>query len=269
MSLQETIEELKKGIEEAKEREGQEPAQEEEKTEESVEEDEKAEEEKLVEEKKEEEPDSSAYARMRREAAASKKLADERAREIEELKRPKETEENEAAPLTAELENVIQDYRTNQAEREFKRFENEVRKNDPKYDAVTAEYAQALAGSFRVQNPRLSPEDIAELTKRTLLEKAGAYVRAGYSNPVEELYHEAKELGFTGKSFDKKEEVEKEIKPDMKKVAENRKKSTGMAASSGESKTDITRQYIMQNGMPTNAEWSKMSAAQKKSLMYG
>lgn len=262
MSLQDEIEETKKKLAEALESENQ---PEEEIVEEAAEEEAPAEEEKPAEETKpEEKPDDAAFARLRREAAAAKKRAEELAAENERLKQPQE-EIEEASEVPPLLTSMLNDYQKGLAEREFKSFESQI--TDPDYASVSAEYANAMSAAIRIQNPRKSAVEIAELTKQAIVGRAAEYARAGYANPVEELFLEAKELGFTGKSF-KKEESKPEPKPDMAKVAANRQRSTGMTAANGESKQGLSRNYIADNGI-TGAEWAKLSPAEKKSLMYG
>ena len=104
---------------------------------------------------------------------------------------------------------------------------------------------------------------IAEKTKDTILTKAAHYVRDGF-NPIEELYHEAKELGCTGKSYAKEESKEEEIKPDLKKVAENRKRSTGMTSSGGKSEGQMTKLAAAELSV---AEWKRLPPSEKARLL--
>lgn len=281
MSLEQTIEDLRKQRDEALEREEGENTVVEEQEEEPVvkedlSEENKTEEVAAEEKPKEEKLDDSGYARLRREAAAEKKRADAATARAEaaeakavEFTAGKEATEKEVQEVDPEIALVVRDHRIGRAEKEFQQFENNFRSKQPDYDAVAGEYAAALAASIRIQNPRKSNMEVAELAKHELLKKAGGFLNAGF-DPIEELYHEAKELGFTGKSMQRQQEKEEkpEPKPDMSKVASNRKRSAGTAASTGESKTDLTRQYIAENGI-TGAEWMKLSAEKKKELMFG
>ena len=168
---------------------------------------EKKEEEKVAapEKKEEEKLDDAGYARLRREKAAAEK----KARELEEMLAAKaaapEAEEQEAHQENPLLNNMLQEYQINLAAKEFMSLEDKFKQKEPNYDAVATEYASALAQSIRIQNPRLSSLEVAERTKKAILEKAGEYVRKGF-DPVEEMYHEARELGFDGSSLKKKEE---------------------------------------------------------------
>lgn len=267
MSLQEAIEDLKKEIAD-KEKEPEEVIEE---VVEAPEEEpvvEEKEEEKPEAPKVEEKPDDAGHMRLRREAAAAKKQAEAEVAKREALEAKLAELENplsvqEEAPISPEFQELLQDNRMRKAEREFESLEAKFRTSNPDYDAVAGQYAQALAQSIKIQNPRLGNSEIAERTKQALLTKAGAHVRAGF-DPIEELYHEAKELGFTGKQAKPKEEVEEELKPDMSKLAANRKKSAGMAAASGKSEGQLTKQAALEL---TNAEWSKLPAAEKRRLL--
>lgn len=274
MSLSDTIKELKDQIEEEKKKE-EDVIDEQEEVEEPADapaEEEKPEEpksEEVKEEAKEEEkPDSAAFQRLRREAAAAKKRAEEaEAKLIASQDKPKEreqiNEEPSAPEVVPEIAEIVEDHRMKRAEREFQALEANFKANTPEYDAVAAEYAMAIAQSIRIQHPRLSPMDIAEKTKKTILIKAANFMRDGF-DPIEELFHEAKDLGFTGKSAQKKEEPEEEVKPDMKKVAANRARSTGMTAASGRSEGLMTKKAAADL---TVAEWKRLPKAEKARLL--
>lgn len=273
MSLKELQEELKEQIKEAEAAEDEKVEEQPEETPEQEEEKETPEKEEIdepkVEENKEETKeekntsDEAFYQLRRDKAAAEKRAADLEAK----LAAPKEEIAEDAPYEDPELKEIKQERIYAKAEREFTSMENEFKRTNPEYGAVAQEYGVALAQSIRIQNPRLSEVEITERTKKTILEKAGSLMSQGY-NPIEEMYHQAKELGFTGKSFQKKEEPEakEELRPDMKKVAENRKKSSGMTAGGGESKGQITKQAAVDY---TNAEWAKLPAAEKQRLLYG
>ncbi len=282
MSLNETIKELKEQLveEDKKDAASEVPEKEEsdEAAEKKIEEDKKEEEKPIIEEKpkeeekKEESPDALAFQRVRREAAAAKKLADERETEISELRAklaaPKEESVDQPA-VDPEIQSMLQSHRMVQAEKEFMSLESKFASANPDYHAVSSEYALALAQSIKIQNPRLSSAEVAEETKKAIIVKSANFLNKGF-DPIEELYNEAKELGFKGNSFKKeaKEEPkeEKEIKPDMKKLAENRAKSTGMTASSGESKGQLTKQAAADLSV---AEWAKLPKSEKQRLLYG
>lgn len=272
MSLEKTIEELKEQIEEAKkdENEIEDALDAEEIDEEKGAEvlEEKAEE--KVEEKAEEKIDDSGYARLRREAAASKKKAEaesekaaQRSEEVESLKAELAALKGESAPqdkLSPILNDIVNDHQIKQMERGFRTIEDQFKSRTPDYEAVSSEYAQALAQSIRIQNPRMSATQIAEQTKFAILNKAENFAQRGL-DPAEELYHEARDLGFSGK----KQEEKKEAKPDMAKLAANRARNAGTAAASGKSEGSLTKAAAAE--MP-NSEWMKLTAEEKSRLMY-
>lgn len=282
MSLQEEIENIKAQLAEQENRPEEElqeaPVPEEEEIAEGEKEEEP--EEKKAEEEKKEEPlkenkeelDNAGYARLRREAAAEKKRAEALQRELEDLRRakekPLEEQQQEQAALPPQLRSLIERDQFHQAEQEFSVYESKVKQQNPEYAAVAAEYAQALYQSFKVQNPRKSDIELSDMTKRSILMRAAEFARAGYDNPVEELYYEAKGLGFTGKSLQKEvpEAKEEKLQPDLRKLAENRKRSAGMAANNGRSQGLMTQAAAADLSV---GEWAKLPAAEKRRIMYG
>lgn len=226
-------------------------------------------------EKVEEKPlDDAGYARLRREAAAAENRAKKAEQELEESRRVVATErpieEQPAQAIPSELQPLIERHRIGEAEREFAIYENKAKQLHPEYGAVASEYAQAMYQSIKLQNRGVSELQLNEMTKKAILIQAGEFVRAGYENPVEEMFHYAKELGFTGKSYQKQESKpepkEEKLEPDMSKVAENRKRSSGMAATNGRS------EGLMTLGAAADlsaAEWAKLPVTEKRRLMYG
>jgi len=263
MSALEEIERLKAEIA-AQEKEEQKPIEEVE--EEPLEEEKEVEKPEEEAEKPKEELDNAGYAKLRREAAAEKKRADNALKELEELRKAKQPVEEVSEPvaLPPEVQTMLQEHRITQAEREFAIFENKVKKENPEYDAVASEYASALYQSFKVQNPRKTEVELNQMTKNAILIKASQYAIAGYENPVEEMFHEAKELGFTGKS--RVEAKEEKLTPDLRKVAENRKRSSGMAAANGEKEGMLTKQAASQLSA---YEFAKLPKAEQERLMRG
>lgn len=233
-------------------------------------------EEKEAEKKPIEELDNAGYARLRREAAAEKRLAeaekrraDQLQRELEEIRKVKDQPIEEAdLGISQEFKAVVEDHRANKAEREFAILENRVKQQYPEYGAIAAEYAAAMYQSIRVQNPRKSEYELNEMTKHAILLQAGQYACDGHENPVEEMFHVAREMGFTGKSMQKQEEKPKEekLQPDMRKVAENRKRSTGMTGSNGRAEGLMT---VAAATTLTTAEWGKLPVTERRRLMYG
>lgn len=295
--LTEAIEELKKDIAEAEKRESGEAEQPEKEEEEKAPEKEadepakeaepeKKEEAKPAEEKKEDAPaaeeklDNAGYARLRRETAAAVRRAEEAETKrvaaetrLAELQNPV-TEEEGHAPAVAdpEMDEVRQKLRRDKAMTEFQTLEQKYLSRNPEYADVSKEYGIALAQSIRLQNPRMSQSEIAEKTIEAILVKAGNFMKNGY-DPIEEMHHEAKDLGFTGKALKREEPAketedkgEEEIRPDMKKLAANRAKSTGMTGSTGKSEGQLTKAAAADLSV---GEWAKLPAAEKRRLLYG
>jgi hypothetical protein len=280
MSLQEALAELRQQLDEQQKLEQEAASTEtEEKEIEAVEEkqEEPKEEEKSEPEpeKKQEEPEdkqeNAAFARMRREAAAAqKKAADEEIKRLELEKIIKEIENNsnavepasEAPAIPEELIEMVKEHKLSKAEKEFKELENKFRATAPDYDAVTAEYAMALAQAIKIQNPRLSNEQVALKAKEEILIKASNFLSNGY-DPIGELYHQAKELGFNGNSIKKAaEQKEKEvvIKPDLEKLAANRARSSGMTGAGGTKEGVLTAQRLSEMSA---GEYAKVPLAEK------
>lgn len=281
MSLEDTIKNLKSQIAEEDDKEipedeaevVEEPV-EEAKPEEKPEEPEAAKEEPKPEEPApvvDEKPDAAAFQRLRREAAAAKKQAAEaetKRLEMETRMAERDAEPKEEAaplPIIPGLDDMLRSHQLTRAEQEFKGMESSFRRTNPEYDAIANEYGMAIAQSIRIQNPRLSNDVIAERTRETILLKAAKFLNDGF-DPVEELFHEAKDLGFNGQSAKKAEPAKEiEVKPDMAKLAANRSKSTGMTAASGRSAGQLTQKAATEL---TSAEWMKLPAAEKHRLLY-
>lgn len=292
MSLEESIKEMKEQLAEEEKKENEPEAEEvqeeenqdesevekpEEKQEEKVDDDKESETEKETkpEEKTEpeEKPDASTYQRMRRETAAAKRKTEELEAEVSRLKNANTEKLSEevvtpSPSLPPELHEAAEEVRFKKAARQFQGLEAEFKRHTKDYDGVAAEYTLALAQSIKIQNPRMSAEEVAEQTRKSVLIKAANYMTQGY-DPIEELYHEAKELGFTGKSFEKEspkeptKEQEEVIKPDMKRVAANRARSSGMAGASGKSTGQLTPAAAADLSV---AEFAKLSKAEKASV---
>lgn len=231
--LEKEIEETKKLLEQAVE-ETEEPVVEEveEEAEESAEEPEAEEvEEKadpVEEEKTEEKLDDAAYARLRRENAALKKQLESKTPKAEEVVEAEEVKEDPILAVIKERELL------NQAGREFAQMENEFRIKNPEYDNIANQYKAAMYQLIRIDNPRESHEVLLEKTNKALLLKAAKYERGGL-NPIEELFSDAKAAGF--KFVETKEaepeEEKKVLKPDLTKVAANKKRNAGTAGAKG------------------------------------
>ena len=245
---------------------------------------------------KTEELDASGYARLRRELAAERKARQElearvaapviapavvtpaaqvqaepdkakdpvawftwrdaqREQEIKELKSWKETVSQQTAEVQLETEAV----------REFKTIEAEFKASNPDFDHVADHFNNKLAQSIAMLEPNLSQEQVMVKVKDRVLRMAGEYVRQGL-NPVEELYHLSKErYGYTAPVQEDAEEEPAPKKPDLSKVAANRKRNAGTAAAKGAgSMPQLTREVAAD--MPVH-EWAALSADEKRRLL--
>jgi hypothetical protein len=278
MSLTKVMEDLKEQIAEAEKNETENPPE----TDDDGNPVEEAEEEEAVEEPKEpepkeekkeeaEEPDSGAFARLRREAAASKKKAEELAEENARLKaRPETQTESPAKPVAEQsvelppvLTKIIEREQMNEAGREFNQLEDNFRQKTPDYDDISNAYKAGLYQSIRIQHPKLTHEQLLEETNRTLLVKAGTLMNEGY-DPIEEMYHEAKNLGF--KPLPKEEQQEEPApKVNLAKLAANRSRNAGTAGAKGNgAQPNLTRKAASEL---TTAEWARLPKEEKKRLL--
>lgn len=242
---------------------------EEEKVEEEKEE-EPAEEPKEEEEKKEEEPPKdkspeNALAKMRRDLAASEK----RARELEEKINEKKEEPKEEAKeqeIVSDVQELILEKKKRDAERHFVSLEENFKATTADYDDVSLQYKTAVYNSMRLQNPRASHQDLLELTRHDLLMKASRYFQKGL-DPVQEMYEDAKSLGFKAleKEEEKSEKVEKKSNLDV--LAKNKQKSAGMAGAKGRGTSPSTTQQAAIE-MPLT-EFSQISAEELAQLERG
>lgn len=305
MGLKEVLEETKAQLEEAEKAEkttetdvSQKPEVVEEKPVEDEKPKEKADE-KPSEEKPvtEEKPKTNAdYARERREAKASKlaeELAEARAR-IALLEKPKaETKEKDPEPNKAEnpqdwnewkirkhetelnevkgRQEVIDRERQNsnlrvQAESELQIFEAEVRQQNPDYDDVKRYYANMLAASMKIVNPKLTNDKIVKMVGDRMMVRASELLNEGHDNPVSAMYEEAKRLGYQAPQRAEGTE-EKVVKADLSKVAANRARNAGTAGGGGRSdRGELTPAVAAQM---TNAEFAKLKPEEKRRLFGG
>lgn len=284
MGLQETAEELKKQIEaleaeETTEETAEEAEDEVVEDEPSPEETEKVEEEPKVEEKPADPPlDDAGFARLRREKAEAKKEAEEARRRLaemeEKLNRLTSGEPVEAVAdaqtveLPSDIEEMRQERIMTKAEREFQAMEAQFRQVAPDYDGVADAYAKGIFQALRVQNPRASALELADMTKKTILTKASEFLNQGY-DPIEELYEEAKSLGFTAAVAELEQEVEeKPKKASLDTLAKNRSRSANMAGASGHGSgaAPMTRAALAELSA---AEYAKIPIEERRRIMQG
>jgi hypothetical protein len=287
MGLQDTIDETKALLEEIEnakdEPEAEVEPQEEQEAEPEVEaeaeaeEQPEAEEETAEEEAKEEpkeeapkEPDASVYAKMRRlerEAQAAREKAEKLEAKMAEGAAGIEDSSEDEVHYTPEIQELIRERNIDKAEKEFMAREIDFAKSAPDYEGISNSYKKALYDSVRIQNPNKNSAELLEQTRNILLVKASTYLNKGL-DPIQELYEEARSLGFKAEA--PKEEtasVEKEIKPDLKKVSKNRSKNAGMVGAQGSGTGgQVTREAA---ASMTTAEFMALPASERMRLING
>jgi len=86
-------------------------------------------------------------------------------------------------------------------------------------------------------------------------------------DPIEEMYHEAKELGYSAPPKAVEQEEKKEIKPDLDKIAANRARNAGTAAAKG---TGTSGQLTGSTAATLTAkEWAALPKAEKDRILNG
>ena len=301
MGLKEVMEETRKQLEEAEKvdavevEEVVEPKEEPKLEEPKVEE--KSAEEPVKEEPKVEEPKlektASDYARERRENRAAAKLAEELAAanaRIAELTRPREVVAADVEPdrtenpqewtewkirkqdaiireLSSKTEAVSREEQTrrirSQAEQEVIGYESQVRASNPDYDAAKSYYANMLAASIKIINPKVTNAQLVQAVNDKLMLRASELLNEGHENPIAAMYEEVKQLGFQPPKTQEKA-VEKEIKPDLAKVAANRARNAGTAAAQGDGgRGELTPKVA---ATLTNKEFARLKPEQKQRL---
>jgi len=228
--------------------------------------DDKQEEEKKADDAKPEKDEKELIiARERREKRAlERKLqeAEDRARQLAE--KPQIEEKEASAEVDPLLDRVLRQQLKADAMREFSRYETEFKRPDD-YDDVALQYRARLYENLRFDNPRLPHEELLEMTAEALLVKASRYVEKGL-NPAEELYADAKSMGYSKmKKEEEKESVPDEIKPDLKKVAANKARNAGTAGASGRgSNPDLT---VAGAASLSPKEWSRLPRSERERIL--
>lgn len=144
--------------------------------------------------------------------------------------------------------------------RELSTYESQVRAVAPDFDAAASHLKALLATSIKVQNPSIAPEDLAEQTLNLYASHARDALLTG-KHPGQALYEQAYEFGYKPSA----PEAEKPIvvppvnirtNPSLAKLAENKKKSSGMGSSGGNGSAFPTNEAVINM---TNAERLKLS----------
>lgn len=163
---------------------------------------------------------------------------------------------------------------------EFSGFEQQFQTREDAKDYVdVANYAvAAIAQSIRIMNPGFTQQQVAQQAELQLLKRAGAYQKAGHANPIEALYHEVKNTwGYQPKApaaadppagegedgqprGDDGKFEKKPLKPSLKQIADNKKKSASSMTPGGKSgNTPLTRDGLLKGGL---SEWARLTPEQ-------
>lgn len=213
-----------------------------------------------------EELDASGYARLRimeRENAALKKqMEDLKTRPAEPVEQP----EQQGIELPPVLLDIVKEHQFNAAGAEFTELENNFRRIAPDYDDVSNAFKSDLFHSVRIQNPRMSQDQVLKETNRQILMKASVYASKGM-DPIQEMYEDAKALGYKARPKEEpKPEPEKEIKPDLDKIAANKNRNAGMAATNG-GRGGQPQMTLQTAASIPPGEWAKMSRDEKNAAL--
>lgn len=263
MSIFDQIKDLEAQIKEAEAEseidEQEVPVVEEEPEDEVVEQEEPAEEPETAQDdskKEEEEKPSSEFYRLRRENAKLKKQLEDSA-----AQRSEPTQQNAPIedPVLRELyfEKLQRD-----AANEFVALEQPFAQAHADYEDISEQYKASVYNSLRIFNPSLSHDQLLKQTATVILQKAGNYKAAGL-DPIEELYNEAKSLGFKQREARPAEKA-KQIKPDLAKVAENKRRNASVAAVGSSATPDYTPSSVAKY---TPAEWQALPNDVKRKLL--
>lgn len=236
-----------------------------------------------VEEKPEEKLDNATAARLRWEAAEAKRRLAEKDAELAALKNPPkpipakeenyeghiegrlETNEERLARLERAEEKRQNETREQQelngAINELQGYEQQFAQQAPDYSAAADHVKRMIATSIKFLEPDIAPEALAKRTVRKYLEHAAIALRDG-KHPGSAIYEIAQSTGY------RKAEVKEEPKErnNFAKIAENKKKTSGMAGAGGSGgQPETTAEYATK--MPIS-EFSRLSPNELDRLMY-
>lgn len=216
--------------------------------------------------------ETDSYAKLRWERAEEKRRADALEVELAALKNPPkelpDKSENWEAHIDAKTETLEDrinrlERENNQskakterneliegAKREFTNYEEEFKTKTPNYEDARLFMLQNIAAGIKILNPSITRESLIEGVQNALLMRGREAVLNGY-NPAAAIYQEAQGMGWHHKA------AEPEKKSNLSAIAENRKKSVGMAGSSASGSNGMT---TVESALKlSNAEFSRMS----------
>jgi len=173
--------------------------------------------------------------------------------------------EQEADPESYEkqlMQEALQDIKIKKAAREFQVMEGDFLRSSgiKDYEDVTNGYRNSVYNSLRILNPRVSHEDLIDMTRKQILIKASEYLNQGL-DPIAEMYFQARELGFKpAKKEEPQVNEEKKPKTALKKIAQNKKRSSGMAGAPSSGATAPSSDL-------TPKEFKELSPEQKRAYL--
>lgn len=242
-------------------------------------------------------PDAAAFARLRREAAEARREADElkKAQQAKENPEKKQVEQEpnkaenyeawlewqlkqtqdqlkEAANTAKEVKETIVERQKREemaqleqaAIQQLTEIESDFKKKAPDYDDAAMHVKSKLIESYSLLYPNANEQQIRAAADKYIFDLGVMAYQQGY-NPAEYLYHMSKgKFGYAPVVKQVAEEKKKEIKPDLKKIDENRKRSLTGAVSGGQGgATAIGLDAI---GDMTYAQFSRLTPAQREEL---
>ncbi len=250
----------------------------------------------------EEKPDSAAFLAMRRDKAAAEKrakLAEDqlRAREAAALQPRREEAPKAPAPANSEPDPNLdpeahlrwslsktqselkeikeRNAKSDKIERDkqvragaikaYQDYEKEFIPQTKDYTEVTKFGVAQITNSIRIMNPKLEGEELQEAVLRQCLRLAAQAEAEGH-NPAEHLYHMVKnQWGYQPPAPEPEAKPEEEkLRPSIKSIAANKKKTAGSLAHGGKSGNNpISKEAFANMGF---AEVARLSAKDLREL---
>lgn len=140
-------------------------------------------------------------------------------------------------------------------------FENDVVRDNPDYPQAKQYYATMVATFVKGLHPDITNQQLSVAVENEMIKRAGRFMRDGHENPVQAMYEEAKTWGFKPQPA---EQEEKELKPDLDKIAANKARNSGMAGAGGKGgSAEITPKVA---ATMTNAEFARLKPEEKKKI---
>jgi len=148
------------------------------------------------------------------------------------------------------------------AVQKFSSLEAEFKTTVDDYDEVSEFMKNKFIEGVRIDNPFLSQEELSAKVREKVLTRSIQYHQDGL-NPVEEIYHSAKEhYGYVAKVEAAADD--QRLRPDLNKVSANRKRNAGTAGAAGRGAIpELTREAASK--MPV-WEFALLSPEEKKRL---